>query len=243
MITKHYLLVLLGGMTTTTMILFHYFDTIINPTMIILLTILTYLSFKVSQCYRKEMRFSLGYIWLAGMFGWYCAAELIYFLQGYYGIQHFGSFEDIGYAMFYVFGIMFVLQHFNYYSIKSDLSTKILSVGVGVLLFAVYLHYSLDYESLLEFSVGTISMGLSAAFLSVMVLATITLRKSKRFHEWVLGTIAITIYTLADLSYYILENSSEFSYSDPSNYGWFASCVIFLYILLRINHKPNKGVC
>lgn len=220
-------------------ILFYIYEDIINPLMISLLLFVTYLSLRVSFCYSKKMKFALSYFFVGAMFASYASAEIIYYLQGYFGIQKFPSFEDIGYGMFYVFGILFVLQHISYYSVKSTLQAKIISISGGLFLFFVYLFFSWNYDNLLEFSIATISMGLSALFLSITLFATITLQKSKRFKEWILYSIAIGIYALADLHYYVTENTSDFSYSDISNYGWFVTPILFIYILLRLNKKPD----
>lgn len=232
-------LIIFSGVSLT---LFHIYEDIINPLMIGLLIFVSYLSFQVSKCYSKKMEFSLSYVFLGFMFLSYAFAEIIYFLQGHFGIQQFPSYEDIFYGLFYVFGIIFVILHIRFYSVKSTISAKIISILVGISLFLVYLLFSWNYNDVWEFGIATTSMALASGFFSITLFATFTLRKSRRFKEWIFYSIAVGIYTLADLHYYITENLSNFSYSDPSNYGWFIGPVMFIYILMQLNKNPDISI-
>lgn len=210
--------------------------------MIALLTIPAYLSFKVSKCYRKNMKFALSYVFLGVMFVSYGVAEIVYLFQGLFGVQHFPSFEDIGYGLFYVFGILFVVHQLSFYAIKPIFLNKLISFSVGGIIFLIYLIFSYNYDNLVEFGVASISMGLAATLFALTLFTVLTLKKSKRYREWIMVSIAIGTYTIADLHYYITENISDFSYSDPSNYGWIIAPIIFIYILVKLNIHPNNSV-
>jgi hypothetical protein len=181
-------------------------------------------------------------VFLGAMFVSYCAAEIVYFLQGIYGVQKFVSFEDIGYGMFYVFGILFVLQQIQFFKIRPNRKESLIIGSVGVGLFFVYLYYAIDYVDVIEFYIASISMSLACVFFSLTLLGLFVLKSSERFMEWVLVSIAIGIYTLADLHYYVTESIGVFSYSDVSNYGWFIAPVIFMYILIKLNMNPRKSI-
>jgi len=250
---KQWLAVVLIIFSVITLTSFYYFEDVINPTMIVLVSIVTILSFKVSRCYNGTPRFMISYLLLGFMFGSYALGEIYYFAQGVWGVQEFPSFEDIFYGLYYMFGIGYVLQQVRFYEIKSTLQARLVSGGLGALMFAVYLASVWDNivqlvsiweisDMLVEFAVASVSMGLACMFFSITILATINLRYSERFREWVFVLIAVTFYTLADLHYYVTENLGYFTYSDISNYGWFVLPVIFIYILLRLSKNPIKSV-
>ncbi len=241
-IKKQHILIILLISSTILLIGYYYFEDIIGPSMIVLTGIVAFLAIKVSRYYNGTTKFSVSYILLGLMFSCYTLGEMYYFVQGIWGIQTFLSFEEIFYSLFYVFGISYILQVLNFYEIKSSLRVRLFTISLAVSVFLAYIVIVPEINNELEFSLSTFDMALSSVFLAFTIHAMINLRYSERFREWVLISIAVTIYTLADLQYYITENIGSFSYSDSSNYGWVILPLVFIYILLRLVKNPLKPI-
>lgn len=243
----------LGLVFTFLILLIYYFTDIYTHISFVTLMILpgalfvaSYLSFRVSRHYAETMKFSLSYIFLGIMFASFAITETVMFVFGMSEMEYLTPFDDIGYILFFVFGILFIYQQNKYYNIKSSTKSRfiVFLILTSIIAFTLLATVPETTEYDYDFYVSLFSIILSSVLFCASLLLFTTLRKSSRSKEYLLTTIAFGSFLVADLHYYLIRMVNDgFREIELFSYPfWFIHAAVFVYILYKLNKKPDLPV-
>ncbi len=199
-------------------------------------------SILVARRYAGSQMLGKAYLFLGlGFFAWFIGDLGYYYNQFVLEIDPWPTPFDAGFAFNYVFAIMHLYLNTRYFKRKWSIPMKSVIVIIPIIAvtaFTMEAYYAWgEYDELLfdlvYSNIFVVGMAVTLAF---AVLGATVFRNSVLKETWLLLTIGIFFWAVADSVYVYLDTIEAFTHNHPINSAWTAAFMLIIYALYK-HHK------
>lgn len=181
--------------------------------------------------YNKSHNFSFGFLFLGLAMLSLLVAEIMWILMPYLEIPQYESYPDIFYLGYAVLSLVFPYFILKHYKIQLNVTHYLTILLITIMGILSYIVLSIDNTNSFSFSLGLVFVVLTSLLTGISVVTLITLRNTKIFKVWMIIVFSFFISAIADIWYYVSENTQDWSASDVVNIVWFVSYLIMIFAL------------
>lgn len=192
----------------------------------------------VAKRYRGSPVFGKTYLSLAIGFLFLFVGDLVY---NYYLLvldeDPYPSIADVFFIAFYAFAGYHLIKNTQYFKKGLSWGSKLGVVAISALMIGAFGLFTIEtlYDDPTIYYMSMAYVVSSAIILALAILAFTVFRHSILGIAWALLVIGIFLYSVADVWYYYLEETEQFTIKDPVNTLWVLSNSIMVYALYK--HK------
>lgn len=226
---------------------YHAYSSMVEDTEALELTDISYsigtiacgiLSIIISRKYKGSAIFSKAYLAFGVGFLFLGLGDITYnYLSIVLDEVPYPSIADLFFFLFFPFLVYHLAVNIKYFKKKVEISIVIAQISFPAAIAFVYAFLSFDEVSGfdLEFYTSLIYVITSSAILSLSLFGLAIFRKSILGVAWLLLTLGLAIFMIADVWYYYTELLDVWDSTHPTNTMWVLGFTIIFYALYK--HK------